>query len=515
MSTKVGTSRVTRRARAILNKLVANHSITPTGMDWLIAATDPFHDTQLEVRGYPDLATSRSLMQCVTKTSTFRTPLSTDDNWDLHVFAAPMTYSMSTRADGTIDSGYYPGSILKSGNVNPQLPVPVVQPIYGGVNVISTTEGGNWGTDVLRVSSNAVAFPVEFSTDSYRLIAWGYEVVNVTSQLYKGGSVTCYKSPSRVIDVSVIGQQSPLPEILLCKGVQAPPQNQPDAAIFPDSRTWGAADGVYQVCTLNDIENPYYSPMPGAALMYDAPDDPQIPGWSTPVWAPYFGPDSATTRMRHACSTSLPWDVSGCVFTGLAAQSAMTVTVKYFYERVPTPSDQALQVLTHPAPPFDELALRIYSQCMAELPIAVPVGENPLGEWFADVLDAISKFAPIVGGALSAAGVPFAGAIGTGLGIAAGAGSAAIRSTTTTTTTNNSSNNSNPVRTVVTRQTQVPLSRNARRRQRVRLVAAELGRARLPRQVPFVPRRQVLVQRINRRVRRNRGGGRMPMDLTE
>jgi len=47
------------------------------------------------------------------------------------------------------------------------------------------------------------------------------------------------------------------------------------------------------------------------------------------------------------------------------------------------------------------VALEIYSHAMAMLPAGVPVGENPLGEWFDTVMDVIAAALPTIGTALT------------------------------------------------------------------------------------------------------------------
>jgi len=76
------------------------------------------------------------------------------------------------------------------------------------------------------------------------------------------------------------------------------------------------------------------------------------------------------------------------------------VTVKYYFERLPSPDNQQLLVLTRQPASYDPQVLEIYARCMAEVPVAVCVGENPVGEWFARVLNAIGTVAPIVGNAV-------------------------------------------------------------------------------------------------------------------
>jgi len=57
----MSTSDVARSER-VLAKVGAALGITPQGAEWLKAAIDPFHDTPLNVCGYPDIM--RRLRSC-------------------------------------------------------------------------------------------------------------------------------------------------------------------------------------------------------------------------------------------------------------------------------------------------------------------------------------------------------------------------------------------------------------------------------------------------------------------
>lgn len=58
------------------------------------------------------------------------------------------------------------------------------------------------------------------------------------------------------------------------------------------------------------------------------------------------------------------------------------------------------------------MALEIYTRSVCELPVAVPVDENPLGEWFNDVLDTVSEWAPKIGGVIGGHGATLGNVLG-------------------------------------------------------------------------------------------------------
>jgi hypothetical protein len=151
----------------------------------------------------------------------------------------------------------------------------------------------------------------------------------------------------------------------------------------------------------------------------------------------------------------LPFDVSGMIFSGLSGQSTLQVTARYYLERVPSANDINLITLTSLSNTFDPKILELYSRCVSEMPVAVAVGENPLGEWFDTLMDVLSV--------VSGFGAPIAAALNPGFGIgvkALGYGASALgaanrrarqndqRKTTTTTVKTLPAPPRNPSRTV-------------------------------------------------------------------
>jgi len=246
-------------------------------------------------------------------------------------------------------------------------------------------------------------------------------VTNTTASLYKGGSVTCYRSPSPSgIGEYFVQKDDLAPRVDVAgKTCVMPPETQSDAALYPNSRTWGAEDGIYLIPTMNSTDNPYFSPKPGTAGMVTPSSYNDLlvgNGWIG--YFPFITDGVNSVYPNSSLTTTLPWDISGAVFSGLNTNSAMQVTVRYYIERNPTIADPNLLVLARTPCPYDPIVQEIYTRCMEELPVGVKVGMNPLGEWFTEVLQGIGEWAPKIGKAIGNI-IPGAGIIGNIVGTAA------------------------------------------------------------------------------------------------
>lgn len=397
-------SRIPRKAKTVLDRLVGSRTMTQSGMEWLICATDPFHDDRVRMPGYPDMNTVNAVVQTFTTTTNIQAPPSQAAPWDLHVPFIPVSPPLINPLSTATDNHLYSISVRPNGD---DIATSVTTPLFAGWNAIAVpVSGQDWassGTGV--VSSGALSLPAKYASGHYRLIGAGIEAVNTTADLYKGGSVTCYRAPSTTQDTFVSFAsvpRVPYPATV----VSLPPSTQAEAAVYTDSRTWAAEDGAYVVNTQCDIENPYLMLTPSEVLVRKALDSTTVQSnitTGTPVtcWTSW---QSTPNGYGTSCCAALPFDTVGFIMAGLHQSSTIQLTVRYFIERIPATSEPDLLSMAQVPPAHDAVALEIYSRCLAEMPVGVPVSENPLGEWFASVLDSIKSVAPKLGGIVSGVG---------------------------------------------------------------------------------------------------------------
>lgn len=403
-----------RRTRRLIDNLLASRQITPQGLDWLTAATDPFHDYELSaLHGYPDVSTSKSVVQTVILTKSITVTAGTD----LHVFFLPITplITPSTLTKYTINNAGLPTG----------LPTPSAN-LVAGYNFVSTPAGTDWKNALSTNLASGLSFPSDYAGGQIRLIATGIEAVNITPVVFQAGSITVYKCPNNIehsyAGVSTPGTTPPINAYYTPVEFGAlPPGTQSEAALFPNSRTWQASEGFYVIPTLNSVDNHFTTPSPGSPGFIDVPTFAQLIA-NTPrtCYLPtnFFSQNVGLNEFM-ACSHHLPWDISGAIISNSTANDfSFQFTVKYFIERIPTTTDSNLLVLAHNPSPYDPMAIELYSKVMTMLPVGVSVNENPLGEWFEKVMEALATALPAVGGALSSI-FPPAGLIGSGLGAVA------------------------------------------------------------------------------------------------
>jgi hypothetical protein len=412
-----------RKINQVLDKLEKNSHLTKDGRAWLISACDPFHDTDITLAGYPDVCSSATIVQLVKKQMVVAPPTGiTTQNWDCNITLFNLQGSVNSASNdarlritanvdqygfatgGTGLYAYYPVSgVVASSNLTTQQ----TWPTLSNYNPVATYQGAN------SVDCS------DFVQGACRVIGVAFEVVNTTAEIYKQGQVTVWRQPNVNTLTNIGFVDTGLPLFQATDLLRMPPGDLPTAQLLYGSRSWAAAEGAYVVGRQNGVENPLAQPVNVPFAMTTAD---YITGVNTPM---VYSADTPGAQYVQPILAS-PFDLSGAYFTGLSPQTTLTVNVRWLLERMPTPSETDLVVLATPSAPYDPLALELYNHCIRDMPPGVMLSENPLGEWFANVLSKVADWAPKIGSALGNF-IPGAGLLGNAIGEASSIGARMTR----------------------------------------------------------------------------------------
>lgn len=198
------TSKVSR-ADKIFERIQARTGMSEAGKNWLICVLDPMHDEKLMCEGYPDRETQPSVVQVIKQSIPVSKPASygANDIWGFHVKMDSSLYNGFADSDNATGRIYsYKNEIIEDATAS----FPTRQMGYGGLNVVYFDQTVNGTTDVTTSptteagTSNKLTqlqiSPANFGVGKTRVLSQGFEVVNTTSQLYKGGALMVYEQPS-------------------------------------------------------------------------------------------------------------------------------------------------------------------------------------------------------------------------------------------------------------------------------------------------------------------------------
>jgi hypothetical protein len=396
-----------RKGDALLQRLVNDKALSQTGMEWLRVAIDPFHDTQVECHGFPDVRQGASVIRPIKQQLTIAAPAGTTAPWDCHIFNFP-------EIGGRTMASYLntSNSISYSSLVTP--------PTYfiNGLHYVSVTTGEptspNWVSLLPQAQGGLnVSDPYIGPYDAHRVVAQGFEVTNTTAAINLQGAVTVYRQPQEEFEASgvytcVDTLDTNENTALGVYDVTAPPTLLSQATLLSGSRTWAAAEGCYVVPTLNRTN-----------LQTRMPDviTPAVRGWL--VNTLFTGALQTSDGLLADATSSLAADfnISGAYFTGLSPTTTLQVAWTVYLETFPSAIDphgvNPLTTLAKPCARYDPAAVELYSHCMHAMPVGVMVKENGLGDWFKSAISGVAKYAAP---ALSLIPHPLAQAASTGLG---------------------------------------------------------------------------------------------------
>jgi len=402
-----------RRAQSVLSRLVTNEVLTPAGKDFLTAALDPMHDLPLSnLKGWPDIESTASIVRCVKQTQTVKTPYGAGSgNWDCLISLWPFLNSVScnlySHTNNCIGTG---GGVLTFD--------------LGGLQMWTNASGSPM---FLNTGSLAqITLPASYTQGSGRIVGIGFEVVNTTAEIYKQGQVTVFRQPqpsliSQYVAVTQVGGAASTGSGASCYSIRAPPTDQPTAMLLAGSRQWLAGDGCYVVGAFAGSDNPpvpvnYNQPFIIADEVASTPDNASS---TSTVMFPQFAFSGPGGIVKSFPTQKLyPLHTGGAYFTGLSEQSTLSVTLNVYVETFPSPTEDIVTLAT-PSAEFDARALEIFSHALNTMPVGVPADMNGFGDWFAGVISQVSKW---IAPTLAASGNP----LGVGIGaLASGAGALA------------------------------------------------------------------------------------------
>jgi len=270
---------------------------------------------------------------------------------------------------------------------------------------------------------------INYSKGLARVIGLGYEVSDNTAEIYKQGHSYHSRVSSQKLESTTyayMNDNAPNwgPLHATCthyRNIMPDPQTM---MVQPGTVDWPAKEGAYVVCSFADKNFPsyvdYVMPVYTESAINPLEDDEAETGnvlagpnntgnlhVPTTYWSGITGrspPVLPAIRLTNI-------DASSSMFTGLNNVASLTLTVHYFVESFPSVAEPDILVLATPSAPSDHLALELYSAAVQHLPVAVRVGMNPTGEWWADVIaKATDAIAPAIGllpgfGGIAKAGV--------------------------------------------------------------------------------------------------------------
>lgn len=419
------------------SQMVKKLKMSVASRDFLKMVFDPMHDVKLQPVGWPDKIANPSIVWRVPQVTTLSVPPLTNPNyplntvWDCHIILNPWLNSIFFEDFSRFNN--FISAILSSTN----------QYNIGGLQAWATVSGTDFAYGGDPYTSLTGTIPTvgqitlgdPYTTGAGRLVALGVEVINTTNKLHVQGAVTLWKAPEPFakptsFELSYTTAEEAAVTTASGQQYRYPPQNQAQAFLYDGTRNWEAKDGAYMVATFLAMENPpimvdYTQPWMSAANT-PAEDQVNVAGTTSVnsgnMWFPALVNNGAIPPVYAVPATKLfPINQMGMQFTGLSYESTLEMKMTAFYEVFPSIVQAGLVTLARDNCPHDPAVLTLLAEVYSKMMIGVKSCENFDGEWWANVVEWLGKFA---GFTASVFGLP---EVGLAAGAFANAGAAALR----------------------------------------------------------------------------------------
>jgi hypothetical protein len=393
-----------------LTALVDNKLLTPEAKNWLIMATDPAHDYTIELAGMPDMDVSPSVVQVVKKSFSLTCPGGiASGNWDANIVCWPFIDKIK-ESDNT-------GGHLHNNGAWDQNTPSFAKFDIGGVTALCAASGnatyGNANAGQIFNVDTGLSLDTAgtgFGSDTMRVIGYGFEVQNATAEIYKQGMVTVYSQPTpseRSKQWIETGTSASGNWVRYGGGTAIvapmPPGDLATALLLTTAKQWEARAGNYNVATLIEDSNPPMQCRSVGACYLESSRTSSTTGTYDGVLTQFQTYTAGTGSFAGPIlNYLLPYNMTGAYYTGLSHDSILNITWYVYLEKFPDWSDTNLVTMAKPSPGLNTMAMDLYGQALRDMPAGVPFRDNPLGEWFQDV---VANIAENVSPWLKAAGV--------------------------------------------------------------------------------------------------------------
>ena len=364
--------------------LQVKKAISPTTLNTLSMVTDPYHDYNLQATGFPDGQAAFTCVRRFQGLTTITCPfvLGAGEKWRFTVFTTGL-HQVSNLLGGSFSNGL----IVETGGTSAFGPVTVKYDHLSASNSLIAVIYQALGPAGDATSTSAL--------DRSRIVSLGFELHNVTPELYRGGSLTSYRMNASTEPVMCRYQPLTPANVIYpyCGQLLANlPVDTVTTATLPNVRTWEAAAGVYAVA-LPPANNPFSSPSGDNKILatYFANGSNNLTQTCFITPKLEFGPFSGTGSILNNVGTL------SSVFTD--THTVFTLDYRMILETQTVGLSPLIAFSTKPVP-YDRVFLKLYKNMLSTIPSAVPVGFNDAGEWFRRIMKIASAALPLIANVL-------------------------------------------------------------------------------------------------------------------
>lgn len=381
------------QSNKIIDAALQTGIISQDGYNWLMMATDPYHDTPItHFSGIPDDNEGMSVCMVINDSVQINKPSSfgASSTWNARITVQP---TMST-AD-VMPVSYRPNAAFCS-VLTPVGRIASVQIDYSeGVN-----DFNDFG-DYIGGSSSQLYVPDSQLVGPTKLAGLGVEVIDTTAQIYKQGLISCIdmnqSSVPTAISCAIPSQGTTVPGfsgVFDAYTVRTPPRNLGDMVKYQPIAQWEAKDGAYAVAQLKSVGTYPANTTFGVPLLLNEDFAAGPNRTLTTQRLTALSSQTPITNLTQLTPVRLcplaPLNTKVIMLTGLSPQASYVVRARWIIEKYPNDFEPQILPMVTPTAALDPHALEIYSRVAQGMAPMVPLAWNSSRKWWKSVLSDIA-----------------------------------------------------------------------------------------------------------------------------
>lgn len=372
----------------------ALRQLSESGRNFVIQSTDPFHDYPFGTPQIPDGKLQSSFVKKYNRQLVLKCPfdLGANQTWNVNFFTSPYLQGAGQVYDYSNDVGSLaPFPVTKNIELSPVMYVATL--IENGK--VADVKFGTLALNDPTLSDNTVYT---------RVVGLGFEVHDVTAELYKQGACTVWKTtnpntydpvPYGAYDAQGFHKQFLL-HSMNCGEI---PATAADVVSIQNSHTWESKEGAYVVADIRGYDIQSVSDSSGLIYVGDNQQSDLPRNTCFVIGATnYFLETSSIVSFTPSRAASI--NPSGALFSGLGPNSTLRLDLRCGVEMAPGLGSSSNSLATG-CPEADPAAIALVLRSRSLLPAGVRVAENSFGDWFrriarlaADIVPTILGFIP-------------------------------------------------------------------------------------------------------------------------
>ena len=359
-----------RRLKAFHDKAIELGLATEDAFQAAINLLDPFPDGAIEAVGWPSSSGSHTVPLAITAYKPISAPAGVTTTWNYKVLFMPFT-------DTYVSDGIY-NYDFSTGLCNSWAGDPYSLGQFSVWTWRSEDPEPDW---LISPPTSILTCSINNSWSRLRMCAAGFETINTSADLYRGGMQYGWRAPN--VNDACVTMLPTLPAVNT-------------RTVLRDRYFSGVPENLNQVTNLQDTFTGHSRNGIGVFSLPMASENPSVS--TMPTRLSIVGGSKLRTQSPNTLNL-FDWMPCGVYCTGLTAESTFQLKCRVFYELWPTTETTTLiQAIARVPTPHSYAVNELLDAVLSHMPSAFDYSENPLGEWLHKILGLMAHAAPIIGG---------------------------------------------------------------------------------------------------------------------